>query len=49
LDREAGWLLFVADTIGRNIIEPNGLPAGIVSALIGAPYFVYLLLKQKNK
>lgn len=44
-----GWLLFVADTIGRNIMEPNDLPAGIVSALIGAPYFVYLLLKQKNK
>ena len=38
-----GWLL-LADTIGRNIVDPNGIPAGIVVALIGAPYFMYLLL-----
>lgn len=41
-----GWLLLVADTIGRNILEPNGVPAGIMVSLIGAPYFVYLLLKK---
>lgn len=41
-----GWLLLVADTIGRNIIEPSGVPAGIMVALIGAPYFVYLLLRR---
>ncbi|WP_203364065.1 iron ABC transporter permease [Bacillus sp. REN10] len=41
-----GWLLLVADTIGRNVLEPDGLPAGIVVALIGAPYFMYLLLKK---
>ncbi|MED4534651.1 iron ABC transporter permease [Metabacillus fastidiosus] len=41
-----GWLLLVADTIGRNIVEPEGIPAGIVVSLIGAPYFVYLLLKK---
>lgn len=41
-----GWLLVIADTIGRNIIEPSGVPAGIMIALIGAPYFVYLLLKK---
>lgn len=41
-----GWLLLFADTIGRNLIEPNGLPAGIMVALIGAPYFMYLLLKK---
>ena len=40
-----GWLLLLADTIGRNIVDPNGIPAGIVVALIGAPYFMYLLLK----
>ena len=42
-----GWLLLLADTIGRNIVEPNGIPAGIVVALIGAPYFMYLLLRNK--
>ncbi|GAE36477.1 ABC-type Fe3+-siderophore transport system [Halalkalibacter akibai JCM 9157] len=41
-----GWLLLFADTIGRNIIEPEGISAGIMVALIGAPYFMYLLLKK---
>ncbi|MBM7583516.1 iron complex transport system permease protein [Bacillus pakistanensis] len=41
-----GWLLLLADTIGRNIIEPDGIPAGIMIALIGGPYFMYLLLKK---
>lgn len=41
-----GWLLLLADTIGRNLADPNGIPAGIIVALIGAPYFMYLLLKK---
>lgn len=41
-----GWLLLLADTIGRNLLEPSGIPAGIMAALIGAPYFIYLLLKK---
>jgi iron complex transport system permease protein len=42
-----GWLLLVADTIGRNLVDPEGIAAGIMTALIGAPYFIYLLLKKK--
>ena len=41
-----GWLLLLADTIGRNLVDPDGIPAGIMVALIGAPYFIYLLLKK---
>ncbi|GAE29659.1 ABC-type Fe3+-siderophore transport system [Halalkalibacter hemicellulosilyticusJCM 9152] len=41
-----GWLLLLADTIGRNLIDPDGLPVGIMVALIGAPYFVYLLIRK---
>lgn len=41
-----GWLLLFADTVGRNVVEPNGIPAGVVVALIGAPYFMYLLMKK---
>lgn len=41
-----GWLLLLADTIGRVVIEPDGIPAGIMVALIGGPYFMYLLLKK---
>lgn len=42
-----GLLLLIADTIGRNILTSSGMPAGIVVSLIGAPYFVYLLLKKE--
>jgi len=41
-----GWMLLVADTIGRNVALPDGIPAGTVAALIGAPYFVYLLMRK---
>ncbi|WP_405098014.1 FecCD family ABC transporter permease [Oceanobacillus sp. FSL H7-0719] len=40
-----GWLLLFADTVGRNLIDTT-IPAGIMVSLIGAPYFVYLLLKK---
>lgn len=43
-----GWLLLLADTIGRNLWEPNGIAAGIVVAFIGAPYFLYLLLFKEG-
>ncbi|SIR18567.1 FecCD family ABC transporter permease [Halanaerobium kushneri] len=38
-----GWLLLAADTVGRNIFQPEGIAAGIMVAVIGAPYFVYLI------
>jgi iron complex transport system permease protein len=43
-----GWLLLLADTIGRNAVDPDGIPAGVVVSLIGAPYFIYLLLRQSR-
>lgn len=42
-----GLLVLVADTIGRSIIQPNEIPAGIVVAIIGAPYFLYLLSRRR--
>ncbi|KAB8129695.1 iron ABC transporter permease [Gracilibacillus oryzae] len=42
-----GLLLLVADTIGRNLLESEEVAAGIITALIGAPYFIYLLLRKK--
>ncbi|MFF2907185.1 FecCD family ABC transporter permease [Paenibacillus sp. NPDC057934] len=41
-----GWLLLLADTVGRNLVDPDGLPAGVMVSLIGVPYFAYLLLKK---
>ncbi|MER3124325.1 iron ABC transporter permease [Bacillus pumilus] len=43
-----GLLILVsADTIGRSVFAPNAIPAGVVVAFIGAPYFLYLLAKTK--
>lgn len=36
-------LLLASDTIGRCIIQPSEIPAGIIVSVIGAPYFLYLL------
>lgn len=41
-----GWLLLLSDTIGRNISSEGIIPAGLIVSLIGAPYFVYLLLRK---
>jgi iron complex transport system permease protein len=42
-----GALLCVADLISRSIMAPMELPAGIITAIIGSPYFLYLL-RRKN-
>lgn len=41
-------LVLLADTIGRWILQPSEIPAGIVVAIIGAPYFLYLLSRLKD-
>ncbi|KWX84059.1 iron ABC transporter permease, partial [Paenibacillus riograndensis] len=40
-------LLLTADTIARWILQPSEIPTGIVVAIIGAPYFLYLLARSK--
>ncbi|GAB4508342.1 MAG: iron ABC transporter permease [Anaerolineae bacterium] len=42
-----GALLVLADLIGRWVIAPSELPIGIVTALIGAPYFMFLLARYR--
>lgn len=39
--------LVVADALGRTVIAPAQIPAGLIVALIGAPYFVYLLARSR--
>lgn len=43
-----GSLLVLADLIGRWVIAPSELPIGIVTALIGAPYFMVLLYRYRK-
>ncbi|UOX93198.1 iron ABC transporter permease [Amycolatopsis sp. FBCC-B4732] len=41
-------LVCVADTVGRTVIAPGQLPAGLMTAIIGAPYFVWLLYRHRR-
>lgn len=42
-------LLVTADSLGRGLFPPTEVPAGIFTAVIGAPYFLFLLRKiQKS-
>lgn len=42
-------LVMVADIIGRTAFSPLEVPAGVFTAAIGAPYFIYLLLRNTKK
>lgn len=42
-------LVLLADGVGRSIISPAELPIGILTALLGGPFFVYLIMRQKGK
>ncbi|MEU1646829.1 iron ABC transporter permease [Micromonospora zamorensis] len=42
-------LVSIADTVGRTLIAPAQIPAGLVTAMIGAPYFVWLLWRSRAK
>ncbi len=42
-----GSLLCIADLVSRSLLPPMELPAGVITAIIGAPYFLYLL-RRKN-
>jgi iron complex transport system permease protein len=44
-----GALLVLADLIGRWVIAPSELPIGVVTAMIGAPYFLYLFYRNRNR
>jgi iron complex transport system permease protein len=40
-------LLLAADTFARVLAAPAELPIGIVTAIIGAPFFLVLLMRQR--
>lgn len=39
-------LMCGADILSRTLLLPNEIPVGIVAAVLGAPYFLYLLVKE---
>ena len=49
----ASWLfggsfLVVCDTAARTVMAPTELPVGILTSLLGGPFFLWLLLARKN-
>lgn len=41
-------LLLLADAVSRTIVAPAELPIGIITALFGAPFFLWILLRQRG-
>ncbi len=41
-----GILLCISDLVAKSLLSPTELPAGIITAVIGAPYFLYLLRRK---
>lgn len=44
-----GCFLIICDTIARLIIAPAEIPVGVITTLIGGPFFLWLLIKSRNK
>ncbi|MEO0948398.1 MAG: iron ABC transporter permease [Cyanobacteria bacterium J06641_5] len=42
-----GLLVLLADWLGRSLFAPIEIPCGIVTAMLGTPYFLYLLCRQR--
>ncbi|MGG1597296.1 FecCD family ABC transporter permease [Paenibacillus naphthalenovorans] len=42
-------MLLIADTFGRTAFLPLDIPAGVFTAGVGAPFFIYLLYRNRNK
>ncbi|WP_087026464.1 FecCD family ABC transporter permease [Thaumasiovibrio subtropicus] len=42
-------LLLVADMLARTLVAPLDMPVGIITAILGAPFFIWLLIQQKGR
>ena len=40
-------LLLASDTVARNIIAPIELPIGVITSIVGVPFFIYLIIKKR--
>ncbi|MBD0305705.1 MAG: iron ABC transporter permease [Nitrospiraceae bacterium] len=43
-----GTFLMIADTLARTLLAPGEIPVGVVTALAGGPFFIYLLISRKS-
>nr|WP_312894626.1 iron ABC transporter permease [Paenibacillus eucommiae] len=42
-----GFIVMLADLLGRMLFSPFEIPVGLITALIGAPYMIYLLIRRR--
>ncbi|MCZ8515604.1 iron ABC transporter permease [Paenibacillus filicis] len=42
-------ILLLADLAGRTLLPPHDIPAGVFTAAIGAPFFIYLLYRSRHR
>nr|WP_228035506.1 iron ABC transporter permease [Oculatella sp. LEGE 06141] len=43
-----GLIVALADLLGRSLFAPIEIPCGVITAVVGAPYFLYLLYRNRN-
>lgn len=41
--------MIICDTIARTITAPSELPVGVITSILGAPYFIYLIARNQKK
>jgi iron complex transport system permease protein len=44
-----GMIVVLADLLGRMLFAPIELPCGVITAALGAPYFLYLLVRNRKR
>lgn len=44
-----GSFLAVCDSVGRIVIPPFEVPVGVITALLGAPFFLWILIRRRNE
>jgi iron complex transport system permease protein len=43
-----GLFLVICDTLARILIAPAEIPVGVITALLGGPFFIWLLINKNN-
>lgn len=44
-----GIVLLFSDTLARMVLEPREIPVGIITSIVGVPFFIYLLVRSKKE
>ena len=44
-----GIVLLISDTLARTVLIPREIPVGVITSIVGVPFFLYLLVKSKKQ